>query len=301
MANKKVAESQSDQNTLAIVKKDIIDVVGNKIHEYVSRGDLHLPPNYSVSNSLKSAFLVLQSTVDKDKKPALAVCTRDSIANALLNMAVQGLNPAKNQCYFIVHGKVLVCRRSYFGTASVAKRVLGCRDPVPEVVYAEDEFEYEIRGDHKRVVKHEQKLENIKMDQIVAAYCIITYPDERPDYTEIMTWDQILTSWKKSAMDTTKADGVHKEFPDQMAKRTVINRACKLAINMTDDQDLLIQHFNQADQVEAEEALEIEADEFANNTTIDIEEPEQDATQAGEPDKYALDESQERLFGDGEG
>ncbi len=299
MAQKEKQEAPKTE--LALMKRDIVDVVNGKIQEYVDRGQLHLPANYSVDNAIKSAWLILQSVEDKDKKPALSVCTRDSIANALLNMAVQGLNPAKNQCHFIVHGKVLVCRRSYFGTASVARRVLNCTDVHAEVVYADDEFEYEIRGDRKRVIKHDQKLENIKMDQIVAAYCVITYPDERPDYTEIMTWDQILTSWKKAAVDTTKANSPHKEFPDQMAKRTVINRACKLAINMTGDQDLLIQHFNQAAQVEAAEVLEIEADEFANNTTIDIEQPEQDATQAGEPDKYALDESQERLFGDGEG
>jgi recombination protein RecT len=38
----------------------------------------------------------------------LQACTRDSIANALLDMAVQGLNPAKKQGYFIAYGKQLV-------------------------------------------------------------------------------------------------------------------------------------------------------------------------------------------------
>ena len=37
---------------------------------------------------------------------------------------------------------------------------------------------------------------------------------------------------------------VHKEFPDQMAKRTVINRACKMFFNTSDDSDLLIDSFN---------------------------------------------------------
>ena len=62
-------------NNLALVKKDVVDVVGKKVQEFVSRGELHLPPNYSVENAMKSAWLVLQNTVDKDKRPVLQVCT----------------------------------------------------------------------------------------------------------------------------------------------------------------------------------------------------------------------------------
>ena len=84
-------------NNLALVKKDVVDVVEKKVQGFVSKGELHLPPNYSVENAMKSAWLILQSTVNKDKRPVLEVCSKDSIANALLDMAVQGLNPAKNK------------------------------------------------------------------------------------------------------------------------------------------------------------------------------------------------------------
>lgn len=45
--------------------------------------------------------MTLQSMTDKNRKPALTVCTKDSIANSLLDMVVQALNPVKKQCYFI--------------------------------------------------------------------------------------------------------------------------------------------------------------------------------------------------------
>ena len=120
---------------LALIKKDVVDVVGKKAQEFVSRGELHLPPNYSVENAMKSAWLILQNTVDKDKKPVLQNCTKDSIANALLDMAVQGLNPAKKQGYFIAYGRQLVFQRSYFGTMAVTKLEAG-----PKHIFAEDVY-----------------------------------------------------------------------------------------------------------------------------------------------------------------
>ena len=48
----------NDKNTLALIKKDVVDVVGKKVQEFVSRGELHLPPNYSVENAMKSAWLI---------------------------------------------------------------------------------------------------------------------------------------------------------------------------------------------------------------------------------------------------
>lgn len=306
-----MAQKQEKQagNQLALIKKDVVDVVSKKVNGFISRGELHLPPNYTPDNALKSAWLELQSIEDKDKKPALAVCTKDSIANALLDMVVQGLNPAKKQCYFVVYGDKLKLMRSYFGTAAVAKRALKLHNIFAEIVYEGDVFEYEIRGDMKRVTKHEQKLENIKPDKIIAAYCVITFPDSRPDYTEIMTIDQIKKSWAKSKADQTKPGSTHKEFPDQMAKRTVIARACKLAINMTGDEDLLIESFNRTsvieDEEDAAEALELEAAECANRDYIDIEpdqEPEKELAgtlsdeEKAELDNANFDEDQESIF-----
>ena len=287
-------------NNLALVKKDVVDVVGKKVQEFVSRGELHLPPNYSVENAMKSAWLILQNTFDKDKKPVLQVCTKDSIANALLDMAVQGLNPAKKQGYFIAYGRQLVFQRSYFGTMAVTKRVAGARDIFAEVVYKGDEFEYAIKNGNKYITKHVQRIENVDPNNIVAAYCTIIFDDDR-QFTDIMTWAEIQKAWSKSKMNPDKEGSTHKEFAQEMARKTVINRACKRYLNSSDDGSLLMHHINRADEVAAEAEVEAEIEENANQELIDIEyefadeEPEVEEKTAEEPKERKPEEpKQER-------
>src|SRR5690625_5427349 len=96
----------SNKNEVAIIQKDITDSVNGSLARLQDDG-LTLPPNYNASNALKSAFFRLQQVQDRQKRPALEVCTTESIANSLLDMVVQGLSPAKTQCYFIVYGTEL--------------------------------------------------------------------------------------------------------------------------------------------------------------------------------------------------
>src|SRR5690625_4382272 len=72
-----------NQNQLALVKKDTVDVVAERVRQFQERGEIHFPANYSPENAMKSAWLILQNTQDRNKKPALEVCTKDSIANSL--------------------------------------------------------------------------------------------------------------------------------------------------------------------------------------------------------------------------
>jgi recombination protein RecT len=260
----------SSQNQLALVKKDTVDVVAAKVREFQEKGELHFPPNYSPENAMKSAWLILQNTFDREKRPALQVCTRDSIANALLDMVVQGLNPAKKQGYFIVYGKQLVFQRSYFGTMAVTKRVTGAKDIFAQVVYEGDEFEFEIIRGRKKVTKHKQTLASISGGKIVAAYCTIILDDER-EFTEIMTWDEIQQAWKKSKQNPDKEGSTHQEFPQEMAKKTVINRTCKAYLNSSDDSSLVMRHFNRQDDVIAEAEVEAEIAENANSEVIDVQ------------------------------
>lgn len=251
---------------LALVKKDTVDVVAEKVRQFQERGEIHFPTNYSPENALKSAWLVLQETKDKNGKPVLQSCTKNSIANALLNMVVQGLTPAKQQGYFIAYGQQLVFQRSYFGTMAVTKSVTGAKDIFAQVVYEDDEFEYEIEFGRKKVTKHVQKIENVNDEKIVAAYCTIVFDDDRW-YTEIMTMDEIKRAWE---MSPTK-NKTHKEFPQEMAKKTVINRTCKMYLNSSDDSNLVIEHFYRTDESAEEAQIQEEIDENANQETIDVE------------------------------
>ena len=122
-----IKENNVKQNEIAnkqavLDERNIADAVLNRIATFEKSGALNLPKDYSVGNALKFAWLMLTETVDKEKRPVLSVASKESVANALLQMCIQGLNPMKKQCYFIAYGSKLEMQRSYRGSVAVAKR-----------------------------------------------------------------------------------------------------------------------------------------------------------------------------------
>ena len=256
---------------LALIKRTTVDAVTDRARGLLESRELHLPKGYSAENALKAAWLVLQEVQDKSGKAALAVCTQNSIANSLFSMVVQGLDPLKKQCYFIVRGTQLTMMRSYFGTIASAKRMAGVVDVYAEAVYEGDEFEYEIDHGVKRVTKHKQSLASIDPSKIVGAYAVIDLGPDRQQVTEIMAMPQIKQSWSKGY-----ANGPQKDQPDEMARRTVINRALKRYINASSDDHLglFVDHFNRSDSdgpERAEYEVAEEAGALANRQLVDVD------------------------------
>ena len=260
-------------NQLAIIQKDITDSVNNKLGELQKDG-LVIPQNYNASNALKSAFFKLQEVKDKSGKPALEVCTKDSIANSLLDMTIQGLSPAKTQCYFVVYGSQLQLQRSYFGTQTVLKRLSDVKDIWANVIYKDDVFEYENYHGRERLLSHKTSFENRDKD-ILGAYAIVQTA-EGEEILTVMTKKEIETSWGQSKT----SQSVHKKFPQEMAKRTVINRAAKAFVNTSDDSDLLIEAVNRSTESEYEpqikdmgdiQEVQKEIEQNANTEEIDIQ------------------------------
>ena len=71
-----------------------------RVNKQQSQG-LDLPGSYSAPNALTQAFLRLQTIKNSNKQPVLQACTPTSIIQSLMDMVVQGLSPAKNQCYLM--------------------------------------------------------------------------------------------------------------------------------------------------------------------------------------------------------
>lgn len=268
-------------NQLVAQQKQIADSVENKVAEFVKGGQLDLPADYSPGNAMRSAWLKLQEVQTKDYKPALEVATKDSVANALLSMVVQGLNPEKNQGYFIMYGSKLTFQRSYFGTMAVTKRVTGAKDIVGQVIYEGDDVAYDMVNGKIKDLVHKQKFGNINKDKIIGAYATIVMPNPEDNYIELMTFEEILAAWSQSKMwgkdqKAPKTGSTHDKFAQEMAKKTVINRACKNFINSSDDSSVVSEFFNRqtGDIKEAEVAEEIE--ENANTEYFDAEYAEVD-------------------------
>lgn len=250
------------------INNKFIDGLATQLEEKKKYG-LAFPENYSVSNALNSAYLMLQDMTVRRKKGndwveerVLDTCTKQSIASSLMDMTVQALNPMKKQCYFVVFGNKLTLMRSYQGTMAVAKRV-GATDIRAEVIYEGDSFRYHIENGYKVIDEHTQDFKNIDNEKIVGAYAIVDHPGFVP-YVEIMNINQIKKAWAKGKADLSKANDVHNEFADQMAKKTVINRACKNFINSSDDA-YLMETFDRTTRNE-------EVDVVAEQVTVDVAE-----------------------------
>ena len=243
-------------NELTLLQKDITDNIARKLDELKKDGGLAIPANYNPANALKSAFFEMTNSASGN---LLEKCSRESIANSLLNMAIQGLSPAKKQCYFVPYGQNLSMQRSYFGTQKVVKSLTNVEDIWATIIY-EDEFEIEIEGGRERIAKHTTSFLNRDND-IIGAYCIIKKSDGEEVLT-VMTRKEIEASWSQS-----KNKSVQNKFPQEMAKRTVINRAAKAFINTSDDSDALIQAVNDT----TEEEFENEQERAVRDVTETVE------------------------------
>lgn len=270
------------KNQLTVVKEETLNSVQNRIAE-LQQGGFKLPSNYSPENALQSAWLMLQDVQTRDKKPVLEACSRNTIAMALFKMVQLGLNPAKNQCYFIPYGKDLICMTSYFGQVLIAKRA-GIKDVKANLILENDDFNYKIEEDGRKVItEHKQPFENFG-NKIIGAYCVITLPDGVQD-TDIMTIDEIKQSWKQGA--TNGNSPAHKNFEGEMAKRTVTNRAIKMFVNSSDDAAVLD---NDAPAMSPAEAyVNDEIAEKANKEKINFD---------NEEDAKAMDVDYEEADGD---
>lgn len=255
-----------------IEEKQITDIVFNKVVDLQSKGAIDFPNNYSVGNALKSAYLILQEAKTREKKPVLQVCTQESIANTLLDMVVQGLNPTKQQCYFIPYGNQLTLSRSYLGTIALTKRLKGVKDVVAYPIYKNDKLDigFDILTGKTKINEFKPALDHKAQDLIGALGIVVG--DNEILYLEYMNMEQIRNAWNQGTMKGNSP--AHKNFPDQMAIKTVINRVCKKYVNAADDSDKIADLISKTAE-EVDNELEIEMAENANVKELPLDEIEE--------------------------
>ncbi|KWT50282.1 recombinase RecT [Lactiplantibacillus plantarum] len=258
------------------MSNELVTMVNNNIEDMKNNEGLSLPPDYSVGNALNSAYLILSDT--SKGQPLLDKCDQGSVIKALMNMAIQGLSPAKNQCYFIPYGNQLVMQRSYFGSISVVKRLSNVKDIQAQVVHKDDTFK--IGGENGVLVvkEFEPSFENLDKP-IIGAFAWIEDINGNRTYT-VMTKKDIDTSWSHA-----KTKKVQNEFPEEMAKRTVINRAAKFYINSSSDNDLFVQAVNETTSNEYENDDRKDVTPTKRSLEADVAENKAEKVESAEPAK----------------
>ncbi|KZT80912.1 Recombinational DNA repair protein RecT [Lactiplantibacillus plantarum] len=258
------------------MSNELVTMVNNNIEDMKNNEGLSLPPDYSVGNALNSAYLILSDT--SKGQPLLDKCDQGSVIKALMNMAIQGLSPAKNQCYFIPYGNQLVMQRSYFGSISVVKRLSNVKDIQAQVVHKDDTFKIGAENGVLVVKEFDPSFENLDKP-IIGAFAWIEDINGNRTYT-VMTKKDIDTSWSHA-----KTKKVQNEFPEEMAKRTVINRAAKFYINSSSDNDLFVKAVNETTSNEYENDDRKDVTPTKRSLVADVAENKAEKVEYAEPAK----------------
>ena len=224
----------TSQNATALkrMQEETTQQIMERVTGWQETGEVVLPKGYHVGNAIKLAWLYLQTVENLQHQKAIDYCTKDIICNALLNMVINGEYPQKH-CYFIMYGNRLEWQERYLGKLMRAKRDTEIGKVNAQVIYEGDEFVYTIdENGEKQLVKHVPNLANIDNTKILAAYAVVINKDGTR-HIEVMTRTQIQKAWEQGAMKGKS--GAHTNFTDQMCMKTVIQRACKIALDSTAD------------------------------------------------------------------
>lgn len=285
MATKQELIEQGKRNAALVVNNAFIDGLSAQLQEKQKYG-LSFPADYNPTNALMGAYLIMKETTDKSGKCILESCSQASIANSLMDMCTLGLNASKKQGYFIAYGGKCQFQKSYFGNITLARRN-GLKKINAEIIYEGDTFKYHIEKGRKVIDVHEQDFMNIDNDKLIGAYAVAIM-DDGSEEVEIMNINQLKKAWNQR-MGGLKEDvsSTHMKFKDQMAKKTVINRLCKIIGNTSTDGNISeisdrLDEVADSDFVVEDVAYEIEQ----NANTVDFvesEEPEVVESQVVEP------------------
>lgn len=230
----------ANDNNIVMINKVQVALV-NEIEQTI-QGGLTLPVGYDAEKALLTAF----NQIKQDDK--LSKCSPESIGQALRNMVYMGLDIASKQCYPIPYGNKLTIDPSYFGRVAMVKRINGVIDVLAREIYEDDEFDYDYDDYGNPVITlHKSKLQN-RNGKVIGAYATIKLDPEvfgRDKHVEIMTIEEIQKAWGQGA--TKGASPAHKNFPQEMSKKTVLARACKMFIQTLTDSTYIdmVNAFNQ--------------------------------------------------------
>lgn len=221
MANEMILKTQND--------------VINMAHDFIKANNIITSKNYNVENAMVSLFTNVLSVKDKNGKSVLETCTPLSIQNAVYECITKELTPSKKQAYFIPYGNELKSQLSYFGNIKMAKDVANVVIH-SQVVREGDSIDVEMRANGTMIIRHKPNIKSLNKP-IIMAYAVASNPTtgEVID-SDIMTIEEIKKSWSKS----TSGGQVSKEFPHEMARRTVSNRLAKHFINTSNDANKVI-------------------------------------------------------------
>lgn len=199
---------------------------------YVRNNNIILSKNYDVKTAMANLYLDLIQVVNKNGKPALEVCTPESIQEAITKCINEELDVGKDQAYLICYGDKLICQPSYFGNVKKARALTRVRI-FSNVIRDGEQADIEARLDGSIIIHHKPSIKCLN-NKIIAVYAVATDIDtNRVVNSDIMSIEEVKKSWLKSQNGGKTA----KEFEHEFARKTVENRLAKHFVNKSDDSE----------------------------------------------------------------
>ena len=179
-----------------------------------------LPPHIPAARFVRVTMTAIQN------KPALLRCDRQSLFNALMKCAQDGLLPDGREAAIVPFGENEETGRASADTAQYLPMIAGIRKKVRnsgaladwnvQVVQDGDFFAYQL-GDNP-FIHHKPSLVGGRTRKVIAAYSIATYPDGTIS-REVMNADQLEDIRKKSR--AKKGPWSDPVFVPEMCRKTV--------------------------------------------------------------------------------
>lgn len=290
MATKNEVAEAGKQQAGIVVNNAFVDGLVSQLQTKEKFG-LTFPKDYNYQNELMGAYLILKETQDANKKPVLESCTQVSIANTLMDMVTLGVSMQKKQCYPVAYGGKLQCQISVYGNTCIARRY-GLKTIDAMCIYEGDTFTYHIENARIVIDEHKQDFLHINKDKIIGAYAIVTM-DDGSQYVELMSMDMIKQAWKQGFGYKEGGSGTHQKFTDQMAMKTVKNRALKYIIRTYGTQ-AVSDAYDNFEETETDDrvVMDVEHDiaENANSEDFIVDSPAVEVTEEANADKAPFEE-----------
>lgn len=168
--------------------------------------------------------LVRFALLDVQQSSGLQRASQESIYLSLITCASWGLRPGKihQEAYIIPYGTVAMPQPSYRGLCKLA-----CRGPAVDRIYAgvahENDHQFEVWEGTRQEIIHRPAFRNRGPE--IAAYAVAVLANGDRQFA-VMDWEEIMKV--KRIADAKKESPAWREWPGEMAKKTVVKRLCKM-------------------------------------------------------------------------
>ena len=163
----------------------------------------------------------------KNKDNALIWCGDYSLQRCVVQAAELDLQPgsALGQCWFIPYAGDATFQIGVWGYVALMRRSENVAEVWADVIYAGDTYRV-ARGSHRDLVHEiDPSMPRAKRGAVLGAYACVKYRDG------FLDWEFVNNEDLELAKATSKAPNspAHKDWPDEMRKRTAIKRLAKYA------------------------------------------------------------------------